>query len=684
LESFGVVSAVLRRTLALRCAWAPLAVLTALCGCPSESWAAVTVIYPSSQVDGIGSSTGSGVWVASRVLGDQLTGKRIIRFAADGQETARFSVFEGVNEVSGDVHELPGGDLVVGGVLERTARFTAGGAPVWDKSGIARRLALVDGEIVASDPNSQYLVRRNPATGESPGVIDLGSGENPFGIAGLSDGTVLVAGTRSSPARRYTVGGQLVGTLPIAAFGSFGSVEHGSTGDEIYAANQSSTLIRRVGLDNTLRGTFDTAQWLDEVQDLALAGDVLWAFGSKAGSASVYHIVGINTQVPIAAVSTPAALVQTGERVGFDASASSVPFSAITRFEWDLDGDGGFETDTGSNPSAAQVYPSRGLRQVQVRVTAPSGRTAITGTSVDVRQTPPTGAAGVSINNGAQFTNTPEVSVIARWPRFATDLLLSNDGGFASPLSARVEASVGWKLDASGPERLPKTIYVRFSGGTSGAETYQDDIILDQTPPELRGVALEPPREQANGSSQLAKSRQFRVSSRASDATSGVAEMQLARSRTRPEPFRRYAATQLLRRASLPRWARVRDFAGNVSSWKSVTGSRAPTVRLNATRTLQLRTGRVRLRVRVDQRSKIVARLTLRKPIAKSLGLGATLIRKTATLSPRHRHTLRLRLSGPKRAKLRLRSSVRATLTVRASNAIGLTTSRRSRIVLVR
>src|SRR4029079_9821871 len=89
---------------------------------------------------------------------------------------------------------------------------------------------------------------------------------------------------------------------------------------------------------------------------------------------------------------------------------------------------------------------------------------------------PPPGPVGVSINNGAQYTNDPDVHVAVVWPACVHTLTISNDGGFRAAEVKALARTTDWTLSSSGPERLPKTIYVRFDGST---QTFQDDIILD-------------------------------------------------------------------------------------------------------------------------------------------------------------------------------------------------------------
>ena len=52
--------------------------------------------------------------------------------------------------------------------------------------------------------------------------------------------------------------------------------------------------------------------------------------------------------------------VDTGQAVTFDGSASTDTEAAIVDYKWDLDGDGTFETDTGSTRLASRSYSTAG------------------------------------------------------------------------------------------------------------------------------------------------------------------------------------------------------------------------------------------------------------------------------------------------------------------------------------
>ena len=69
--------------------------------------------------------------------------------------------------------------------------------------------------------------------------------------------------------------------------------------------------------------------------------------------------------------------------------------------------------------------------------------------------------AGMTINDGALYTNDPNVSCRSSRPLGQT-LRVSNDGGFRTAKTFAVKKTIRWHLAESGSERLPKTVYLRF------------------------------------------------------------------------------------------------------------------------------------------------------------------------------------------------------------------------------
>jgi hypothetical protein len=260
-----------------------------------------------------------------------------------------------------------------------------------------------------------------------------------------------------------------------------------------------------------------------------------------------------------------------GRAVTLDASGSTGAGQALAKFEWDLDGDGSFERDTGTAATTTETYNAPQDHPVSVRVTDAVGASAIQTAQLKVNAAPPLGAQfGVTINNGAQFTRTPDVTVTANFPASTTSMLFSNDGGFLAPSVFPPAKSVKWKLDSSGPERLPKTIYVRFLAGTIPSETFQDDIILDEVPPTVQQAVVTPAAGAAatDAARSAAAKRKWKVRVKAKDSNSGVGRIQVTSNKKKPGPLLRYKRKLTVKSAKRPKWVRARDRAGNYSKWR--------------------------------------------------------------------------------------------------------------------
>jgi hypothetical protein len=161
----------------------------------------------------------------------------------------------------------------------------------------------------------------------------------------------------------------------------------------------------------------------------------------------------------------------------------------------------------------------------------------------------------VEINDGDEFTRDTDVTLALKGD--LTGLMsveVSNDGGFKASKTGRPnrDGTLPWKLESSGPERLPKTVYVRLLGFGPFSGVLTDSIILDERPPQIASLAR--------------RGKRLRV--RARDNLSGVKSMQISTNRRRPGRWRKFKSNPPAARNAL--WVRVRDGAGNPSRWRGV------------------------------------------------------------------------------------------------------------------
>ena len=113
------------------------------------------------------------------------------------------------------------------------------------------------------------------------------------------------------------------------------------------------------------------------------------------------------------------------------ASGSSDPDGTIAKYEWDLDGNGSYETETGTEPVATRSYPTAGSYDVRLRVTDSSGNKSSTLRTVTVTNRAPT----------SSFTATPS--------SVNKGQLVSFNGSGSSDLDGTI-AKYEWDLDGNG------------------------------------------------------------------------------------------------------------------------------------------------------------------------------------------------------------------------------------------
>ena len=241
---------------------------------------------------------------------------------------------------------------------------------------------------------------------------------------------------------------------------------------------------------------------------------------------------------------------------------------SVSRGEIDMHFPGLYAVGTAPGESAAIqrviAQPHSGTAQMHIdcgEAGAGTWSTPLTVYPASVRET------GVSINDGADYTNSPDVRLFLGWRHLTGKVKISNDGGFAPSRSQTFD------LTSSDPmprrlvnlrnERLPKTVYVRFKPiiGDWETETYTDDIILDTVVPEILSLSI-------SDTGNLAVVHRA-VQVRAKDNKSGITSIQVAKNR----PNRHTKILKFRKSVPAPRsgrvFVRVRDGAGNWSAWKS-------------------------------------------------------------------------------------------------------------------
>jgi DNA-binding beta-propeller fold protein YncE len=277
-----------------------------------------------------------------------------------------------------------------------------------------------DGAVIRVDPRTgvQTLVTERSA---EPGRREL---DLPFGIAMESDGRLVVS-NRVSPAALPLLCqalGKVVRVDPVTG----NQVEVDSDGDiawplglavrpdgGIIVANECGShgglvLVDRLGLGQILitpnsdqdvlvtpeRIAFDPGGGL-LVSDFNVGADQeggIVSVDPETGAQSLVRagelfnhplgIAAVANRPPSAALVLDPPAVAAGRTVRLDASRSGDPERLPLVYEWDLDGDGGFEAGSGGTATASRSFVTHGPATVRVRVNDPHGGRAVAEASV--------------------------------------------------------------------------------------------------------------------------------------------------------------------------------------------------------------------------------------------------------------------------------------------------------------
>lgn len=259
-----------------------------------------------------------------------------------------------------------------------------------------------DGQLLVADPNAfgggGGVIRVDPKTGAQSAVSSGGAFVDPIGIAVAGDGAVYVVDENA-----FGGGGGVIRIDPgtgaqtiLASAGMVDPIGIAVTGNDLLVADQnpfSTARVIRLDRNSGTQTVLSAGGSLNSPRGVSLMpnGSIVVAdqnaFGGPGGLISVDPSSG--TQTPIAtggSFADPAGLAIVPNlppipafsvspdpplikrSTTFDASPSRDPDGAIAAYHWDLDGNGSYETPTGSNPLAQHTFEVVGDVKVGLRV----------------------------------------------------------------------------------------------------------------------------------------------------------------------------------------------------------------------------------------------------------------------------------------------------------------------------
>lgn len=366
--------------------------------------------------------------------------------------------------------------------------------------------------------------------------------------------------------------GVIVSSVPVGTY--LGDVAINSVGTFAYVADNSSEIVSKIDLGTFQKlATFTVGR---EPWGVAINPAGTFMYVANIASSTVSKIALTATEPQSITFTTISSQLLGTKTVPLSATASSTRAVAFTS-----------STLTVCTVSGSTVtFVSTGSCTINANQTGGSGWDAATQVSQTfvILPSPPSGETGISINSGASYTNSKSVTLNLVWPEFATEVRISNDGGFAASATSTVALAsmIKWDLDDSVKGVYTKVVYVRFSGVGDQSKSYTDDIILDTTAP-----AVETP-------SAAAASGSVEISLKATDDISGVDKVEVKNgtisvikayetkvSVTEKELGLAVSAASVRKSESSSIEVRVSDKAGNWSAYQTLAVYRAGSTTVN-------------------------------------------------------------------------------------------------------
>ncbi|MFM2184808.1 MAG: hypothetical protein RIS55_456 [Actinomycetota bacterium] len=193
---------------------------------------------------------------------------------------------------------------------------------------------------------------------------------------------------------------------------------------------------------------------------------------------------------------------------------------------------------------------------------------------------------GVSVNDAADYTNSPYVNVNLSFTGLISEVAISNDAGFPksqTKVFPYKNNTVSWMLRSNPGEKTPRKIYVKYrafselNNGSPGKwhlETFSDDIILDMAAPVISQANLRTSTAKAYlelDSKYKGSRKTVQLSITGKDDRSGVGHVQVSpvAGLTGAVTYKyKKLNTLSVAKAAKRVFVRLKDNAGNWAKWR--------------------------------------------------------------------------------------------------------------------
>ncbi|HEY2766808.1 MAG TPA: PKD domain-containing protein [Solirubrobacteraceae bacterium] len=216
--------------------------------------------------------------------------------------------------------------------------------------------------------------------------------------------------------------------------------------------------------------------------------DELAIYGGELGAGTIAEQFNSNGPEPrpVASFTSTPSQPHAGQSITLNGSGSHYENGSITKYEWDLNGDGTYETNTGSTATVSTSFANPGAYTVGLRVTDSDGAVGTVTKKIEVGNFPPTAKVTVSPNpalSGQQVTldasgSTDQGTITDyKWD-------LDNSGSFATDTGSTPSVktsfatigshTVGVKLTDS--QGLSTTTTVQVTVLEQGVSSYEEAV----------------------------------------------------------------------------------------------------------------------------------------------------------------------------------------------------------------